>query len=154
MLIPFCATPYLFCGLYFCFLINICRFPPLLQGTHKYSGMVEDCCCDYESVNHVNVEVLHPSLQELVKTPFFRYFKVCWSSLKSGISCLSIMQCHWCCGVTFTKDVPIMCFAILFEEDLLVLVCLVLYNLLVLVHLHALAWDASQNNSRIWEVFL
>lgn len=42
-----------------------------------------------------------------------------------------------------------MCFAILFEEDLLVLVCLVLYNLLVLVHLHALAWDASQNNSRI-----
>ncbi|KAI9122610.1 hypothetical protein K1719_006450 [Acacia pycnantha] len=46
------------------------------QGTHKYSGMVEDCCCDYESVNHVNVEVLHPSLQELVKTSFFRYFKV------------------------------------------------------------------------------
>ncbi|XP_028804553.1 endoplasmic reticulum oxidoreductin-2-like [Neltuma alba] len=46
------------------------------QGTHKYSGIVEDCCCDYETVNHINVEVLHPSLQELVKTPFFRYFKV------------------------------------------------------------------------------
>lgn len=45
----------------------------------KYSGIVEDCCCDYETVDHLNVEVLHPSLQELVKTPFFRYFKVCLS---------------------------------------------------------------------------
>ncbi|CAL9015895.1 unnamed protein product [Prunus brigantina] len=46
------------------------------QDTHKYSGIVEDCCCDYETVDHINKEVLHPSLQELVKTPFFRYFKV------------------------------------------------------------------------------
>ncbi|XP_054779488.1 endoplasmic reticulum oxidoreductin-1-like [Prosopis cineraria] len=46
------------------------------QGTHKYSGIVEDCCCDYETVNNLNVEVLYPSLQELVKTSFFRYFKV------------------------------------------------------------------------------
>ena len=43
----------------------------------KYSGMVEDCCCDYETVDRLNEAVLHPSLQELVKTPFFRYFKVC-----------------------------------------------------------------------------
>uniref|UniRef100_A0A2P2IPH7 Endoplasmic reticulum oxidoreductin-1-like isoform X2 n=1 Tax=Rhizophora mucronata TaxID=61149 RepID=A0A2P2IPH7_RHIMU len=42
----------------------------------KYTGMVEDCCCDYETVNNLNQDVLHPSLQELVKTPFFRYFKV------------------------------------------------------------------------------
>ncbi|XP_015583960.1 endoplasmic reticulum oxidoreductin-1 [Ricinus communis] len=42
----------------------------------KYSGMVEDCCCDYETVDRLNEEVLHPSLQDLVKTPFFRYFKV------------------------------------------------------------------------------
>ncbi|KAI9198077.1 hypothetical protein LWI28_009722 [Acer negundo] len=42
----------------------------------KYSGVVEDCCCDYETVNHLNEQVLHPSLQELVKTSFFRYFKV------------------------------------------------------------------------------
>ena len=40
--------------------------------------MVEDCCCDYETVDRLNEEVLHPSLQELVKTPFFRYFKVCY----------------------------------------------------------------------------
>ncbi|XP_021294144.1 endoplasmic reticulum oxidoreductin-1-like [Herrania umbratica] len=46
------------------------------QGKHKYSGIVQDCCCDYETVDHLNEEVLHPLLQELVKTPFFRYFKV------------------------------------------------------------------------------
>ncbi|KAJ4754603.1 Endoplasmic reticulum oxidoreductin-1 [Rhynchospora pubera] len=42
----------------------------------KYSGMVEDYGCDYETVNRLNEEVLHPILQELVKTSFFRYFKV------------------------------------------------------------------------------
>ncbi|XP_022146611.1 endoplasmic reticulum oxidoreductin-1-like [Momordica charantia] len=42
----------------------------------KYSGIVEDCCCDYETVDRLNEEVMHPALQELVKTPFFRYFKV------------------------------------------------------------------------------
>ncbi|KAJ7947332.1 endoplasmic reticulum oxidoreductin-1-like [Quillaja saponaria] len=46
------------------------------RDTHKFSGIVEDCCCDYETVDHLNNEVLHPSLQEIVKTPFFRYFKV------------------------------------------------------------------------------
>ncbi|KAK9132572.1 hypothetical protein Scep_012100 [Stephania cephalantha] len=42
----------------------------------KYTGIVEDCCCDYETVDSLNGEVLHPLLQELVTTPFFRYFKV------------------------------------------------------------------------------
>ncbi|PNY01290.1 endoplasmic oxidoreductin-1-like protein, partial [Trifolium pratense] len=42
------------------------------RGTPKYSGMVEDCCCDYETVDNLNKELLYPSLQELVKTPFFR----------------------------------------------------------------------------------
>ncbi|KAK8489825.1 hypothetical protein V6N11_005369 [Hibiscus sabdariffa] len=46
------------------------------QDKHRHSGIVEDCCCNYETVDHVNGEVLHPLLQELVKTPFFRYFKV------------------------------------------------------------------------------
>ncbi|KAM6552035.1 hypothetical protein CsatB_001843 [Cannabis sativa] len=45
------------------------------RDQHKFSGIVEDCCCDYETVDHLNEEVLNPSLQELVKTPFFRYFK-------------------------------------------------------------------------------
>ncbi|KAI3466838.1 hypothetical protein Pfo_023501 [Paulownia fortunei] len=42
----------------------------------KYHGIVEDCCCDYETVDRINVEVLHPLLQQIVKYPFFRYFKV------------------------------------------------------------------------------
>ncbi|KAJ8761914.1 hypothetical protein K2173_006516 [Erythroxylum novogranatense] len=44
--------------------------------TQKYIGTVEDCCCDYETVDRLNGQVLYPSLQQLVKTPFFRYFKV------------------------------------------------------------------------------
>ncbi|KAH7522455.1 hypothetical protein FEM48_Zijuj07G0140400 [Ziziphus jujuba var. spinosa] len=42
----------------------------------KYTGIVEDCCCDYETVESINEEVLYPLLQKLVTTPFFRYFKV------------------------------------------------------------------------------
>ncbi|XP_040375419.1 endoplasmic reticulum oxidoreductin-1 isoform X2 [Rosa chinensis] len=49
-----------------------CQCP---QDSKKYSGIDEDCCCDYETVDSVNAEVLHPLLQEIVKTPFFRYFK-------------------------------------------------------------------------------
>lgn len=52
-----------------------------LQDSGKYKGMIEDCCCDYETVDSVNGEVLHPLLQELVTTPFFRYFKVCHALL-------------------------------------------------------------------------
>ncbi|XP_010275885.1 PREDICTED: endoplasmic reticulum oxidoreductin-1-like [Nelumbo nucifera] len=43
--------------------------------SRKYTGIVEDCCCDYENVDSVNKDVLHPLLQEIVTTPFFRYFK-------------------------------------------------------------------------------
>ncbi|XP_030525360.1 endoplasmic reticulum oxidoreductin-1-like isoform X1 [Rhodamnia argentea] len=50
-----------------------CRCPQELQ---KYTGVVEDCCCEYETVNSLNGEVLHPLLQKLVRTPFFRFFKV------------------------------------------------------------------------------
>ncbi|KAK1271194.1 Endoplasmic oxidoreductin-1 [Acorus gramineus] len=45
------------------------------KDSRKYSGLVEDCCCDYETVDTLNEEVLHPILQDLVATPFFRYFK-------------------------------------------------------------------------------
>lgn len=68
----------------------------LLQGTPKYSGMVEDCCCDYETVDRLNDEVLNPSLQELVKTPFFRYFKVHLLSLLMStffLIILSLLRC-------------------------------------------------------------
>ncbi|XP_052180069.1 endoplasmic reticulum oxidoreductin-1-like [Diospyros lotus] len=46
------------------------------SDTHMQNGIVEDCCCDYETVDHLNEEVLSILLQELVKTQFFRYFKV------------------------------------------------------------------------------
>ncbi|KAK6154226.1 hypothetical protein DH2020_008474 [Rehmannia glutinosa] len=46
------------------------------QDSRKYTGIVEDCCCDYETVDSLNGAVLHPLLQDLVRTPFFRYFKV------------------------------------------------------------------------------
>jgi hypothetical protein len=46
------------------------------QRSQGFHGVVEDCCCDYETVDSLNKEVLHPLLQELVKTPFFRYYKV------------------------------------------------------------------------------
>ncbi|XP_057808303.1 endoplasmic reticulum oxidoreductin-1-like isoform X1 [Salvia miltiorrhiza] len=46
------------------------------QDARKYTGIVEDCCCDYETVDGVNGAVLYPLLQDLVRTPFFRYFKV------------------------------------------------------------------------------
>ncbi|CAL2253441.1 unnamed protein product [Prunus armeniaca] len=51
---------------------NSCLCP---QDSKGYTDIVEDCCCDYETVDIVNAEVLHPLLQEIVKTPFFRYFK-------------------------------------------------------------------------------
>ncbi|XAR72493.1 hypothetical protein NMG60_11019149 [Bertholletia excelsa] len=48
--------------------------------TRTQSGIVEDCGCDYETVDQINEEIVYPLLQELVKTPFFRYFKVkLWS---------------------------------------------------------------------------
>ncbi|XP_073283962.1 endoplasmic reticulum oxidoreductin-1-like isoform X2 [Primulina huaijiensis] len=46
------------------------------QDSRKYTGIVGDCCCDYETMDTINEAVLHPLLQELVKTSFFRYFKV------------------------------------------------------------------------------
>ena len=39
-------------------------------------GEVGDCCCDYATVDDLNERVLHPTLSELVRAPFFRYFKV------------------------------------------------------------------------------
>ncbi|KAK8960725.1 Endoplasmic oxidoreductin-2 [Platanthera guangdongensis] len=46
-----------------------------LAYSDKYTGIVEDCSCGFETVDSLNEELLHPILQELVTTPFFRYFK-------------------------------------------------------------------------------
>lgn len=37
---------------------------------------VTGCGCDYASVERVNKDHLHPTLSRLVRTPFFKYFKV------------------------------------------------------------------------------
>ncbi|WOH00758.1 hypothetical protein DCAR_0520133 [Daucus carota subsp. sativus] len=52
---------------------KICRCS---KDSGELSGIIEDSCCDYETVNRINVAVLNPILQQLVKTSFFRYFKV------------------------------------------------------------------------------
>lgn len=44
------------------------------EDSRKYTGIVEDCCCDYETVDSLNSQVLHPLLQEVVATPFFSIF--------------------------------------------------------------------------------
>ncbi|PON67277.1 Endoplasmic reticulum oxidoreductin [Parasponia andersonii] len=53
---------------------NSCHCPP--RDQNKYTGLIEDCYCDYETVDSINGEFLYPLLQELVTTSFFRYFKV------------------------------------------------------------------------------
>ncbi|KAH1055852.1 hypothetical protein J1N35_033917 [Gossypium stocksii] len=70
------------------------------QGKHRHKGTVEDCCCDYETVDHLNGEVLHPILQELVKTPFCRYYKTsffnCFGQVKLWCDCPFWPEDHMC----------------------------------------------------------
>ncbi|CAI5458097.1 unnamed protein product [Closterium sp. Yama58-4] len=42
----------------------------------RLSGVVDDCCCEYETVDDLNSHVLQPLLTQLVNTTFFKYFKV------------------------------------------------------------------------------
>ncbi|CAI5972814.1 unnamed protein product [Closterium sp. NIES-65] len=42
----------------------------------RLSGVVDDCCCEYETVDELNSHVLQPLLTQLVNTTFFKYFKV------------------------------------------------------------------------------
>eukprot|EP00639_Heterosigma_akashiwo_P035899 CAMPEP_0194725490 /NCGR_PEP_ID=MMETSP0296-20130528/27094_1 /TAXON_ID=39354 /ORGANISM="Heterosigma akashiwo, Strain CCMP2393" /LENGTH=335 /DNA_ID=CAMNT_0039629999 /DNA_START=64 /DNA_END=1068 /DNA_ORIENTATION=- len=42
----------------------------------KLQGSVGDCYCDYNSVNKATEKFFVPVLEDLVTTPFFRYFKV------------------------------------------------------------------------------
>uniref|UniRef100_A0A7N0RHI0 Uncharacterized protein n=1 Tax=Kalanchoe fedtschenkoi TaxID=63787 RepID=A0A7N0RHI0_KALFE len=66
----------------------------LSQEGHRYSGVVEDCCCNYETMDHLNGEVLHPALQELVKTLFFRYFEAkLWCGVLSDDGICRLRDC-------------------------------------------------------------
>jgi hypothetical protein len=46
-----------------------------VQAT-THGDTVSDCCCDYQTVNALNGDILHPLLADLVRKPFFSYFKV------------------------------------------------------------------------------
>jgi ERO1-like protein alpha len=48
---------------------QVCKTPEL-------TGIVHDSCCNYETVDIATQAHFHPLLDELRKTPFFRYFKV------------------------------------------------------------------------------
>lgn len=39
------------------------------------TGLIQDACCDFETVESVNNDVFN-GVHELVETPFFRYYKV------------------------------------------------------------------------------
>jgi hypothetical protein len=68
----------------------------VLQGLDEFQGAVEDCCCDYVTVDALNQEFLHDILKKIAKTPFFRYFKVLTIHY---LSFLDMFQCTTCvCG--------------------------------------------------------
>lgn len=57
-----------------------CSVSNSLESTHKSnntqpSGQIEDACCLYETIEEATDKVYKP-LDQLVRTPFFRYFKV------------------------------------------------------------------------------
>ncbi|GFH28584.1 endoplasmic reticulum oxidoreductin 1 family protein [Haematococcus lacustris] len=57
--------------------------PGLDDGaTCHLKGDVDECCnCTYSAVDHINEQVVYPTLRQLVRTPFFRYFKACGAGL-------------------------------------------------------------------------
>ena len=40
------------------------------------SGVVSDCCCDVDTVEDLNANLVAPKLSRLVNSTFFRFFKV------------------------------------------------------------------------------
>lgn len=49
--------------------------PPCSCPALPLHGIIQDCCCDYATVDSLNLHILHPLLHRLSQTPFFRYFK-------------------------------------------------------------------------------
>ena len=42
----------------------------------QLSGPIDVCCCDVETVDTLNHDMVYPLITELISTTFFRYFKV------------------------------------------------------------------------------
>ena len=63
-----------------CCLPTVSRFPPLLTPTPPVCPplgvQIADCCCDAETIDTANDDLLWSRLQSLRATPFFRTFKV------------------------------------------------------------------------------
>lgn len=75
------------------------NYAPSAGGRCQLSGTVQDCCCDYVSVEKANKQHLNPLLTQLVKTPFFRYFKVnlwCDCSFWPDDSMCMLRDCSVC----------------------------------------------------------
>lgn len=63
------------------------------------AGHVIDCCCTYAAVERINRDELLPLLDDIVKTPFFRYFKVdlyCECPLWPDDGMCSLRDCSVC----------------------------------------------------------
>eukprot|EP00887_Chlorella_sp_A99_P007988 scaffold12.g7988.t1 len=72
---------------------------PGQEAACNLDGPVIDCCCTYAAVEHVNRDEVKPILDELVKTPFFRYFKVdlyCECPLWPDDGMCSLRDCSVC----------------------------------------------------------
>ncbi|KAL3154147.1 hypothetical protein ABBQ32_013672 [Trebouxia sp. C0010 RCD-2024] len=83
--------------------INASQVPSEQQekaaGMCQLSGTVQDCCCDYASVERANKQQFNPLLSQIVKTPFFRYFKVnlwCDCSFWPDDSMCVLQDCSVC----------------------------------------------------------
>ncbi|KAG7674052.1 hypothetical protein Ndes2526B_g02467 [Nannochloris sp. 'desiccata'] len=62
-------------------------------------SIIPDCCCSYPAVERVNRDAMQPLLEELVKTPFFRYFKTdlfCECPLWPDDGMCSLKDCSVC----------------------------------------------------------
>ncbi|SCZ90226.1 BZ3500_MvSof-1268-A1-R1_Chr9g10758 [Microbotryum saponariae] len=57
------------------FLENVLESKDVDQKYCKPSGLIDDACCDFETVESVNDD-LYSSLHDIVSTPYFRYHKV------------------------------------------------------------------------------
>ncbi|KAI3432253.1 hypothetical protein D9Q98_003814 [Chlorella vulgaris] len=69
------------------------------QAACNLSGNVTDCCCTYAAVERVNRDEVKPLIEDLVKTPFFRYFKVdlyCECPLWPDDGMCSLRDCSVC----------------------------------------------------------
>ena len=80
--------------------INSCRFDDTILSMLSCSTPSLDIAgCDYVSVERVNKQQLNPLLSRLVKTPFFRYFKVnlwCDCSFWPDDSMCMLRDCSVC----------------------------------------------------------